>query len=142
MTEPSPATPTGSHDTDLATRTERAWDPVEGLHNFSLTLGPHRYVFSVEQVRPPGSVMPVYLIDCPVLYGRPVLYTTDPDEHLRFLAFTRAALLTCAKLGFAPRIVRCNDWHTAFAPLMLRAQFAQEPAFAGARTVLTLHNIG
>jgi len=116
--------------------------PVPGLSHLTVALGPHRYVFAVEQLRLPDTQVPVYLFDCPVLYGRPALYTTDPDEHLRFLAFTRAALLACAPLGFAPQIVHCNDWHTAFAPLLLRAQFAAEPAFAATRTVLTIHNIG
>ena len=116
--------------------------PVEGLQDMALEVGAHRYVFSVGTLTLPGSGVRVYLIDCPVLYGRPTLYTGDPDEHLRFLAFTRAALMTCAALGWAPQIVHCNDWHTAFAPLFLRTHFAQEPALAAARTVLTIHNIG
>ncbi len=116
--------------------------PVEGLQNVALEVGTHRYVFSVGQIVLPGSGALAYLIDCPVLYGRPTLYTGDPDEHLRFLAFTRAALIACTRLGWAPQIVHCNDWHTAFAPLLLRTHFAQEPAFAAVRTVLTIHNIG
>ena len=119
-----------------------AAEPIERLQSLAVTLGLHHYVFSVEQLRLPDSRVPVYLLDCPVLYGRPTLYTADPDEHLRFLAFTRAALLACAQLGFAPQIVHCNDWHTAFAPLMLRTHFATEPAFSGASTVLTIHNMG
>ncbi len=117
-------------------------EPIERLQSLTVTLGSHRYVFAVEQLRLADSAVPVYLLDCPVLYGRPALYTTDPDEHLRFLAFTHAALLACARLGFAPQIVHCNDWHTAFAPLLLRTHFSSEPAFSGAHTVLTIHNIG
>ncbi len=119
-----------------------AAEPIDRLQSLAVTLGPHRYVFAVEQLRLADSRVPVYLLDCPVLYGRPALYTTDPDEHLRFLAFTHAALLACARLGFAPQIVHCNDWHTAFAPLLLRTHFASEPAFSAAHTVLTIHNIG
>jgi starch synthase len=115
---------------------------VEGLQDVALGVGAHRYVFSVGTLTLPGSGVRVYLIDCPVLYGRPTLYTGDADEHLRFLAFTRAALMTCAALDWAPQIVHCNDWHTAFAPLFLRTHFAQQPAFAATRTVLTIHNIG
>lgn len=115
---------------------------LEALSDIALTVGPHRYSFSVAQVQLPGSGVPMYLIDCPALYARPTLYTADPDEHIRFLAFTRAALTACAQLDWSPQIVHCNDWHTAFAPLMLRTQFAHEPAFEHTRTVLTIHNIG
>ncbi len=116
--------------------------PLEDLQDIPLQLGAHRYVFSVSEVRLPGSGVSAYLIECPSLYGRASLYTADPDEHLRFLAFTRASLIACAKLGWSPDIVHCNDWHTAFGPLLLRTRFAREPAFARSRTVLTIHNIG
>ena len=116
--------------------------PLPALQNVPLAVGPHQYVFSVSEVRLPGGGAPAYLIECPALYGRGTLYTTDPDEHLRFLAFTRAALLSCARLGWAPQIVHCNDWHTAFGPLLLQTQFAHEEAFRRTRTVLTIHNIG
>jgi starch synthase len=116
-------------------------EPVAGLSDIPLAVGPHDYVFSVLRVRLPGGA-PVYLIDCPALYARNAIYTADPDEHVRFLAFTRAALTCCQRLGWAPQIVHCNDWHTAFAPLFLRTVWRDEPLFAAARTVLTIHNIG
>ena len=114
---------------------------VEGLTQVPLAVGPHSYVFSLLRAQLPGGA-PVYLIDCPALYARTSLYTTDPDEHLRFLALTRAALVACQRLKWSPRIVHCNDWHTAFAPLFLRTSFEREPLFANTRTVLTIHNIG
>ncbi len=127
------------------TTIERArfgFQPLAALQKVPLEVGAHHYVFSVSEARLPGSLVRAYLIDCPALYDRPTLYTDDPDEHLRFLAFTRAALMTCAKLGWSPHIVHCNDWHTAFGPLLLRTHFADEAAFARARTVLTIHNVG
>jgi starch synthase len=116
-------------------------EAVAGLTQIPLAVGPHNYVFSVLRARLPGGAV-AYLIDCPALYARTSIYTTDPDEHIRFLAFTRAALTTCQRLGWAPQIVHCNDWHTAFAPLFLRTVWRDEPLFAAARTVLTIHNIG
>jgi starch synthase len=123
-------------------RTRFPTRPVEGLQDVPLQIGPHRYVFSVATTRPPGSDALIYLIDCPVLFARPVIYTTDPDEHLRFLAFTRAVLATCQRTQWSPQILHCNDWHTAFGPLFLRALLAEEPLFARTRSVLTIHNIG
>ena len=116
-------------------------EPVEGLQGLPLALGPNHYVFSVLHGRLPGGA-PVHLIDCPELYARRAIYSSDPDEHLRFLAFTRASLEACRRLGFAPRVLHCNDWHTAFAPLFLRTVWAREPLFRATRTVLTIHNIG
>jgi starch synthase len=120
-----------------------AWgaEPVEGLLQVPLAVGPHNYVFSVLRARLPGGA-PAYLIDCPALYARTALYTSDPDEHVRFLAFTRAALIACQRLRFAPQLLHCNDWHTAFAPLLLRALWNREPLFAATKTLLTIHNIG
>jgi len=139
----------GGHDVRLVTpcyssidRAALGAQPVPGLTRVPLALGAHRYVFSVLTAPLPGSGAPLWLIDCPALYARASLYTSDPDEHLRFIALTRAALLSCARLGFAVDILHCNDWHTAFAPLYLRTSCRSEPQFAATRTVLTIHNIG
>jgi starch synthase len=116
--------------------------PVEGLQQVPLQVGAHHYVYSVATTALPGSDALVYLVDCPELYGRPAIYTTDPDEHVRFLAFTRAVLASCQRLQWSPQILHCNDWHTAFGPLFLKAQLADQPLFARTRSVLTIHNIG
>ncbi len=115
--------------------------PVAGLQPLQVTVGATAYALTVLRGTLPGGA-PVYLIDCPALFARPTLYTSDADEHVRFLAFTRAALLSCLQMRWAPRIVHCNDWHTGFAPLLLRTSYRGEPLLAGARTLLTIHNIG
>jgi starch synthase len=116
--------------------------PVEGLEKIEVAVGPHRYVMSVMTTPMPGSSASIYLIDCPALYSRATLYTADPDEHLRFLAFTRAVFTCCQRSQWSPQILHCNDWHTAFAPLFLKAAYDWDRSFAGTRTVLTIHNIG
>jgi starch synthase len=46
-------------------------------------------------------------------------------------------------MGFAPQIVHANDWHTAFAPLLLRTAYAWDTErFGGTKSVFTIHNIG
>ena len=65
----------------------------------------------------------MYLVESDALYARPTLYTTDPDEHRRFLVLTRAALECCRRMNFHPHIVHSHDWHTAFAPLWLRSNY-------------------
>jgi len=115
---------------------------VEFLQDVPLELGPHRYRYSVLAGHLPGSTATVYLIDCPVLYSRPTLYTTDVDEHLRFLAFTRATFECCQRMSWSPAIVHCNDWHTAFGPLYLKAVYNWDRLFAKTKSVLTIHNVG
>jgi starch synthase len=124
-------------------RTKFGAQPLQRLQQFEVQVGPdHRYSFSAHSARLPGSAAPVYLLECPALYERASLYTTDGDEHLRFLAFTRAAFIVCQRLQWSPRILHCNDWHTAFAPLFLKALYENEPLFKNTRSVLTIHNIG
>ena len=60
-----------------------------------------------------------------------------------FLALTRAGHRVLPAHGaWAPQIFHCNDWHTAFAPLLLKSVYAWDQLFAETRTVLTIHNIG
>jgi starch synthase len=117
--------------------------PLQTLQHFEVQVGPlHRYSFSAHSAHLPGSAAPVYLLECPALYERASLYTVEADEHLRFLAFTRAAFIVCQRLQWSPRILHCNDWHTAFAPLFLKALYENDPLFKNTRSVLTIHNIG
>jgi starch synthase len=123
-------------------RSKFPMQPVEGLQNMDVGVGLHSYVMSVMSTTLPGSTATIYLIDCPALFSRKALYTTDPDEHLRFLAFTRAVFVCCQRMQWSPQILHCNDWHTAFAPLFLKALYDWDGLFAGTRSVLTIHNIG
>jgi starch synthase len=139
----------GGHDVRLFTpcygsidRAAVGAQPIAGLVGLPLAVGPHAYVFSVLRGCLPGSAAPLYLIDCPRLYERAAIYTTDPDEHLRFLGFTRAVFSACQRLAWGPQILHCHDWHAAFAPLFLKSLYTMEPLFAATRTLLTIHNIG
>jgi len=123
-------------------RTALELHPVQGLQDVPLDFANHRYRYSVIAARVPGTNATVHFIDCPVLYARASLYTTDPDEHLRFIALTRAALECCQRMAFGPQIVHAHDWHAAFAPLFLKAAYDWDALFRRTRSVLTIHNIG
>jgi starch synthase len=117
--------------------------PAEGLEGRTLQVGPHVFHYDVRVARLPGSRTAVHLVDCPALFDRPQIYSDGPDEHLRYLMLTRATFECCQRLGFAPDIIHCNDWHTAFAPLLLRSTYAWDRRIFGAtRSVFTIHNIG
>ncbi len=115
---------------------------LPGLQDLPLVLGRYTYRFSVLTTALPGSGAPVYLIDCPACFDRPSIYTADPDEHRRFLVLTHAAFIACQHMVFAPQIMHFHDWHTAIGSLLLRSNYAWDRLFQGARSVLTIHNIG
>jgi len=116
--------------------------PVQFLQDQSARIGTDSYTFSVLTALLPGSTARIYLIDCPALYHRDAIYGAAPDEHRRFLLLTHAAFLSCQKMGFAPQILHCNDWHTAMAPLWLRTIYRWDRLFQHTRSVFTIHNIG
>jgi starch synthase len=116
--------------------------PVLGAQQIPLAIGNTEYRFSLQTASLPGTDVATYFIDCPVLYDRANFYTDDPDEHRRFLLFTRATLESCRRLALAPDIFHCNDWHTAFLPLYLKTLYSSDTLLAPARSVLTIHNIG
>ncbi|HEV2702249.1 MAG TPA: glycogen synthase [Steroidobacteraceae bacterium] len=116
--------------------------PVAKLSKLGISIGPHHYQYSVHTTVMPGSEAPVYLIECPPLYARAAIYSSAPDEHLRFVALTRIAIECCQHLAFSPQILHCHDWHAGFGPLLLRALYSWDRLFADTRTVLTIHNIG
>ena len=117
-------------------------EPVAGLQNLSVKVGPWDIEYAIDSATLPASGLPIYLLRCPVLYDRPTLYTAAADEHLRFILLARVAIEMCQHMRFAPDIFHCHDWHAALIPLYLRTIYAWDKLFAGTRSVLTIHNIG
>ena len=73
------------------------------------------------------------------LYGSPV--GDYPDNAERFTLFCRA-VLEASKIIGVPQIFHCHDWQTALIPVLLRSQYADDPAYHDAATVFTIHNMG
>src|SRR6185437_1398139 len=119
-----------------------AAEPVPGVTDIAVQLGTHRLMFSLLKARIPGSQAQLYLVDCPQCFARDTIYDGAPDEYLRFLLLTHAAFVSCQHLVFAPEIMHFHDWHTAIGTALLRSTYAWDRLFAGARSVLTIHNIG
>jgi starch synthase len=116
--------------------------PVPGIENVPLLLGEHPYEFSLYSSVLPDSDLAVYMIDCPALFERSALYTTDSDEHRRFILLQRAALESLQRMQFAPDILHCNDWHTSLLPLMIKTSYHWDRLFQQTKSLLSIHNIG
>jgi starch synthase len=110
------------------------------LRDLEIRLGNHRHSVSIIRASRDGEA-PVHLVHCPALYHRPSIYTSDPDEHLRFLVLTRAALEACQRLGFSPAVVHGNDWQCGLLPLTLKIRYDWDRLFDRSKSLLTIHNL-
>jgi starch synthase len=115
---------------------------VEEAQDVEVRLAWRTYRFSLWTTPLDDEGPPVFLVDCPELYRRSSIYTSDPDEPRRFALFCRAVFESCQRMGWGPDILHCNDWHTALMPLMRRTVYDWDALFSGTRSLLTIHNIG
>ena len=85
-------------------------------------------------------------IECDRLFDRPELYGTPsgdyPDNPQRFIFFARAVFEAARLACFKPDIIHCHDWQAGLVPVYLKTLYANDPFFAGTRSVLTIHNMG
>jgi len=86
-----------------------------------------------------------YFVEYPPFFDRDALYGTSAGDYSdnaeRFALFSRAVLEASKILG-VPQIFHCHDWQSALIPLLLRTQYAEDPAFREVGTVFTIHNMG
>jgi len=123
-------------------RRAHALHPVGFAQDISVRMGGRAYTFSLWTAPLADGGPAAYFVDCPELYARPHIYTSDPDEPQRFALLCRAVLESCQRMGWAPDVVHCHDWHTALLPLLLRTAYSWDSLFHRTRTMLTIHNIG
>ena len=76
------------------------------------------------------------------IYDDPARGQSYPDQAERFLFFARAALEGLSRLGETFDILHAHDHQAAWVPCFVRTQLASRPAFQGAATVFTIHNLG
>ena len=87
-----------------------------------------------------GDGIPVYMIDAPRYFERENIYGYTDDGE-RFILFCRAALEAVHTLDWSPDIIHCHDWHTGFVPNWMHINYREDPFFAHAATVYTIHNL-
>ncbi len=115
--------------------------PVDFIRDIPIKMGSRHFHVSALTCKLPGSDVDVYFVSCPELYGQEGIYQGDREDGLRFGVLTRAALELCQRMGWAPDILHCHDWHTALTPVYLKALYDWDRLFDRTRTVLTIHNM-
>jgi starch synthase len=88
----------------------------------------------------------VYLIQNREYFDRSGIYgeggSDYADNARRFAFFTLAALRLLPSLAPGGVVLHAHDWHTALAPVYLRAVLSGNRYYDGVATVLTVHNAG
>jgi len=99
-------------------------------------------IFTLDEPHPAKR----YFIANESYFDREELYQTAagdyPDNSERFIFFSKALLGAAKAIGFKPDIVHLNDWQTALAGVFLRTNMRSDTFFSGAKTLLTVHNLG
>lgn len=122
----------------------QGWEEMVGvdyIRDVPLQMGPHHYRFSMQTAPLPHGGPWIYFVGCPPLYARQSVYSMEWDEPLRFAALCRAALIACQRMGFAPDVLHCNDWHTGLAPWLMKSEFGWDKLFHGTKSLMTIHNL-
>ena len=117
--------------------------PVDFLRGLTLQVGPYEFHYDVQTARVPDTDLWVYLVDCPALFDRPRVYSDAPDEHVRYLALTRAAFECCQRMNV--RAAGRARERLAYGARTTAAQAGLRlgrDIFGGTRSVFTIHNIG
>ncbi len=111
--------------------------------NLGISLGPLTLSFDVMASSSEG--LPFYFVKRDEFYDRSQLYGTPKGDYFdnleRFAFFSAAVLPFCQALDFHPDIIHCHDWQSALVPVGLKCRWWGEPALAGAKTLLTIHNL-
>ena len=86
-----------------------------------------------------------FFVDYPPFFDREGLYGTAsgdfPDNAERFAMFCRAVIEGSKILG-VPDVFHCHDWQAALVPILLKTQYAEDPALQNSGVVFTIHNMG
>lgn len=106
-----------------------------------ITIGTRTVSFGVWYGKLPDSDVDVHFVDCPAYYHRPSIYTSDADEHERYILLQHAAFRILQQYGWSPDIFHCNDWQSGLIPAMHQHIYNWDDLFSQARSILTIHNI-
>jgi starch synthase len=116
--------------------------------NARIKLGQKLETLTVDRFRDHRTKIDYFLIDNDNYFNRTALYI-DPetgkdysDNHERFAFFNQAVLELMVHLGWHPDLIHLHDWHAALIPAYLKTRYSQSALLAGAKTVLTIHNLG
>lgn len=105
----------------------------------------HPLIIKVASIQ--SARMQVYFIDNEDYFQRKTTLTdengeTFDDNDERAIFFSKGVIETVKKLRWSPDLIHCHGWFTAFAPLMIKKAYADDPLFAHSKVVFSVYNDG
>jgi starch synthase len=86
-----------------------------------------------------------YFVQDSEYFGRDQMYGISGSDYAdnaeRFGEFSRAAIEFC-KHVWMPDLIHCHDWQAGLVPVLLRTEYAKDPAVQSLPVVFTIHNMG
>jgi starch synthase len=97
-------------------------------HDLPVWLGGTLFSAAIDRVVDRGVT---YLfVNCPPLFDREGIYNIAnqdyPDNHIRFAAFSRAAMEIVRRI-YRPQVIHYHDWQASMIGPYLRETFASDP---------------
>ncbi len=103
----------------------------------------HPLIIKVASIQ--SARMQVYFIDNEDYFHRKFIlcdenrkYFEDNDE--RSIFFARGVLETVKKLRWAPDVIHCHGWISAFVPILIKKAYYDDPLFAKSKVIYSVYN--
>jgi starch synthase len=111
--------------------------------NLEAVVGPRRLDFRVMTAA--SAEYPFYFVERDEYFDRSQLYGTPRGDYFdnleRFSFFCATVLPICQAMAFKPDVIHCHDWQSSLVPVFLNHLWQEAPSLAGAKTLLTIHNL-
>jgi starch synthase len=111
---------------------------METVATFTLRMGWRELYCGILKLEHEGITF--YFVDHENYFLRSGCYGYNDDAE-RFAFFCRAVMDSLQHIDFMPDIIHCHDWQTGMVPVLYRAHFSYQPAYAHIKTILTVHNL-
>lgn len=103
----------------------------------------HPLIIKVASIQ--SARMQVYFIDNEDYFHRKFTLSDEngnffEDNDERSFFFARGVLETVKKLRWAPDLIHCHGWITAFVPILIKKAYNEDPLFAKSKVVYSLYN--
>ncbi len=116
---------------------------VVRLSGMNIIVNDDDYPLIIKVASLPGSRIQVYFLDNDDFFKRKFLFANEEgvefaDNLERAVFFSKGAIETVRKFGWAPEIIHCHGWFTALIPLYIRTAYKQDPVFQNSKLIYSL----
>ncbi|MHC1703532.1 MAG: glycogen/starch synthase [Tenuifilaceae bacterium] len=103
----------------------------------------HPLIIKVASIQ--SARMQVYFIDNEDYFHRKYTLCDEnqnfyEDNDERAIFFARGVLETVKKLRWAPDLIHCHGWISAFVPILIKKAYDDDPLFAKSKVVYSVYN--